>query len=122
MGISKEFCSAIHVDNTLEIKHFDICSIESIGSGIYFCTAVTVANAKEVKKTFNNIQILNVVFDKENELATKASKEGIDLLTFDYKKNELNVEGYQYVLALKEKIVIAQNAYKDLEKKYNQAK
>lgn len=123
MGVSKEFCGGTHVDNTIEIKHFDICSIESIGSGIYRCTAVTGDNAKEEEKAFvnNNIQTLNAVFDKANDLVAKAKSEGIEL-TFDYAKKKLNVEGYQYVLALREEIVNAQNAYKDLEKKYNQAK
>ncbi len=123
MGVSKEFCAGTHVDNTKDIMEFMITSIESIGSGTFRCQAVTGPNAMDLyKKNVSNIQAtLDTVLAKANQLVSKAKEEGISL-SFDYKENENALRGYRYLLKLREEVKNASEAYKNLEKEYNNKK
>ncbi len=121
MGVSKEFCAGTHVYNTVEIEQFVISSIESIGSGVFRCMAYTSNNAMELLKESqkNILETLNTAILKGNDLVKKAKSEGIDI-TYDYYLRPIDVVGYRYVLALRKEINRAQEAYKALEKDYNQ--
>ena len=123
MGVSKEFCAGTHVNNTLEIEQFTISSVESIGSGIFRALAYTSNNAMELlKNSLKNINdTLNQIVSKGNELVKKAKSEGIEI-EFNYFCRDINVFGYRYVLALRKEVSKAQEAYKELEKQYNQKK
>ena len=123
MGVSKEFCAGTHVENTKEINSFMITSVESIGSGVFRCTAVTGTDAfKLLKESTVNLQnTLDTIKSKANDLINKAKEEGISL-TFGYKNEEITVTGYRYILALREEVAKLQNTVKDLEKEYNQKK
>ena len=123
MGVSKEFCAGTHVDNTSEIEEFAIASIESIGSGTFRCTAFTSTNAMELLKASQNnvIETLNASIAKAKELVKSAKEEGIEL-EYNYVERQIDVFGYRYVLALRKELAKAQEAYKELEKSYNQKK
>ena len=123
MNVSKEFCGGIHVNNTMDIERFAITSIESIGSGIFRCVAVTGQKAMdELKKSTLNIQAnLDAAINKANDIINNAKNEGIDL-AFNYKKNDINEFGYRYILALRKEISLVQALVKDLEKEYNAKK
>ena len=124
MGVSKEFCAGTHVANTAEIEKFEIASIESIGSGIFRATAFTSKNADELIKNSqaNVIDTLNAVINKASELVKNAhNNDGIEL-HFEYEGRKIEVTGYRFVLALRRELAKAQEAYKELEKAYNQKK
>ena len=123
MGCSMEFCAGTHVANTREVEKFAIYSMESIGSGVFRCTAATSNDAmKFVKESTANTQnTLDTIINKANDLIAKAESEGIKL-SYDYKPSELNEFGYRYILALRAEVMKAQAAMKDLEKAYNAKK
>ncbi len=123
MGVSKEFCAGTHVDNTKDIIEFMITSIESIGSGTFRCQAVTGPNAMELyKKNVSNIEsTLQTILAKANALVEKAKNEGISL-EFSYNRNENSLRGYRYLLKLREDVRLASDAYKNLEKEFNNKK
>ncbi len=120
MGVSMEFCAGTHVANTNEIEKFAIYSVESIGSGIFRCTAATSNNAMEfVKASVTNVtQTLETIVNKALDLVNKAKNEGI-ILAYDYEMKEINEFGYRYILALRKEVLLAQTKAKDLEKAYN---
>lgn len=117
MGVSKEFCAGTHVENTSEISKFAIYSFESIGSGIFRITASTGDDAMKIlKENVSNIyDTLNATISKANDLVIKAKNEGIDV-KYNYNPCELTEFGYRYILALRQEVVKAQSALKDLEK------
>ena len=121
MGISKEFCAGTHVANTSEVMDFEITSVESIGSGVFRCTAVTGPKAHEllVESTANTQATINTILAKANDLVAKAKAEGIELKG-KASVAEINEKGYRYILALRKAVASLQNAVKDLEKEYNQ--
>ena len=123
MGVSKEFCAGTHVSNTLDIEKFAIASIESIGSGTFRCMAYTSENAMDhIKESQANVmETLNTIINKGKDLVKQAFQEGIEVV-FDYVQRPIEVFGYRYVLALRKELAKAQEAYKELEKEYNQKK
>ncbi len=123
MGVSKEFCAGTHVDNTSEVEKFAIYSVESIGSGIFRMQAATSKDAMKyvIESQKNILDTIETIKTKASDILAKAKAEGIDL-TFDFKDEEIKEEGYRYVLALKAKLALIQNASKELEKQYNQKK
>ncbi len=123
MGVSKEFCAGTHVDNTSEVEKFEIYNVESIGSGVFRMQAATSNDAMKyvIASQKNILDTIEVIKAKAEETINKASKEGIEL-KFNYNEKEIDVEGYRYVLALKERLQAIQNASKELEKEYMQKK
>lgn len=123
MGVSKEFCAGTHVDNTKDIIEFMITSIESIGSGTFRCEAVSGVNAmKLLQANLSNVEnTLNTILAKANDLIIKAKTEDIKLV-YNYNPRQIDVRGYRYVLALRGEVSKAQEAYKTLEKDYNNKK
>jgi alanyl-tRNA synthetase len=69
----------------------------------------------------NILDTIEVIKAKAEDTINKPSKEGIEL-KFNYNEKEIDVEGYRYVLALKERLQAIQNASKELEKEYMQKK
>ncbi|MCI5582495.1 MAG: alanine--tRNA ligase [Anaeroplasma sp.] len=123
MGVSKEFCAGTHVDNTKDIKQFAIMSYESIGSGTYRITASTGENAMELLKAqvVNVTSTLNQIISKASELIKAAKHENIDL-SFGYLPRSIDVFGYRYIMALRNEVLKASQAMKDLEKEYQAKK
>ncbi len=123
MGVSTEFCGGTHVKNTKDIVDFEIQSIESIGSGIFRCTAYTGSKAFESlqESLVNKKNDLNTIIQKGKALVEAAQSEGIELSfvdNFDYE----NTKGYRFVLKLNEHIQYVSNLVKELDKKYKDLK
>ena len=119
MGVSTEFCGGTHVKNTKDIIDFEIQSIESIGSGIFRCTAFTGKNAFESLQVSlsNKKNDLHTIIEKGKSIVEGAKKDSIELSfvdDFDYE----NAKGYRYVLKLNEHIQYVSNLVKELDKKY----
>jgi alanyl-tRNA synthetase len=69
----------------------------------------------------NVMETLNTIINKGKDLVKAAFQEGIEVV-FDYVQRPIEVFGYRYVLALRKELAKAQEAYKELEKEYNQKK
>lgn len=123
MEVSKEFCAGTHVSNTSEIKQFNIVGIESIGSGIFRCLAVTGDNSlKLLEENIENIKnTINTLLTKANDIVNSALNEGITL-TFNEPKFNDTLLGYRYVLEMKSYLQNVQKALYDLEKSYQEKK
>jgi len=123
MGVSTEFCGGTHVANTKDIADFEIVSIESIGSGIFRCLALTGKNAFEnlQESLANKKNDLNTLISKGNSIVELAKAENISL-TFKFDFDFGSVKGYRYVLKLNEAIKYAQDLVKELDKEYQNKK
>ena len=123
MGVSTEFCGGTHVANTKDIADFEIVSIESIGSGIFRCLALTGKNAFEnlQESLANKKNDLNTLIAKGNSIVELAKAENISL-TFKFDFDFGSVKGYRYVLKLNEAIKYAQDLVKELDKEYQNKK
>lgn len=122
MEVSKEFCAGTHVKNTKAIKEFDIVSVESIGSGIFRCFAVTGDNALNLinQNLTNILDTIKSLDEKALSIVNEAKEKGINLV---YNKQNLDNKshGYRYVLSLKKALIDTQKNLYDLEKNYQQA-
>ncbi len=123
MEVSKEFCAGTHVSNTKEIKEFDIVAVESIGSGVFRCLAVTGTNTKELLKAnmTNIMSTISTLIEKGNNLVAQAKAEGIELV-FNLPSMDESLNGYRYVLATKEYMANIQKNLAELDKKYQDQK
>ena len=95
-------------------------SYESIGSGTYRITASTGENAMELLKAqvVNVTSTLNQIISKASELIKAAKHENIDL-SFGYLPRSIDVFGYRYIMALRNEVLKASQAMKDLENDHN---
>ena len=119
MDVSKEFCAGTHVKNTRDIIHFEINSIESIGSGIYRCLATTGSDSHKLllENESNLLNEIETLINKGNQIVTSAQSEGIKLSFVDDFKSKNNY-GYRSILELKEHIKALSDQVKALDKKY----
>ncbi len=123
MDYSKEFCGGTHVKNTKDIIDYAICSVESIGSGIFRVTAVTGANAlNELKKhLINQDNEIKMLIDKANKLVSLAKDNDIDL-DFKYEAKKYSEASYSIVLDYRKELDSLKNTVKELEKEFNRKK
>ncbi|MGM9971864.1 MAG: alanine--tRNA ligase [Anaeroplasmataceae bacterium] len=123
MEVSKEFCAGTHVSNTSDIKNFYISSIESIGSGIFRCTAYTGSKAMELlDSSISNINnTISTLLDKATYIVKEALNEGIKL-EYNAPVNDNNQVGYAYILKKKEYLELVSRSLHELEKKYQALK
>ncbi len=119
MDVSKELCAGTHVKNTRDIIHFEINSIESIGSGIYRCLATTGSDSHKLllENESNLLNEIETLINKGNQIVTSAQSEGIKLSFVDDFKSKNNY-GYRSILELKEHIKALSDQVKALDKKY----
>ena len=119
---SKELCAGTHVANTKDIKHFAICSCESIGSGIYRILATTGDNYMDgLKNSLENIMNdLNAVLDKTNALLNEFKAKGFVSKVEMVNDYNLDVVGYQYVIELRKYVLCAKDYLKNLSKEFNE--
>ena len=117
MDYSQELCGGTHVNNTKEIKHFAITSIESIGSGIYRVEAVTGDHVNH-KIRLNLETILNEVSNLETKVLNIANKE----IKFN-KPNEPAITGsYQDILNYRIYLEKFKLAVRDYDKEVSELK
>ena len=120
MDYSKEFCGGTHVKNTKDIIDYAICSVESIGSGIFRVTAVTGANAlNELKKhLINQENEIKMLKDKANKIIEAAKESNIDLV-FNFDNKNYNEASYAVVIDYRKTLEELKNSVKELEKELN---
>ena len=120
MEYSKEFCGGTHLKNTSEIKKLAILSIESKGSGIFRIECVSGSDV--IEKMANYLAPLSVEFnniiDKKNAILNKSKEVGYKLECADIMLPCLKGT-YQDVINYKKALLQANEAVKELEKKYN---
>nr|MDE7106108.1 alanine--tRNA ligase [Anaeroplasmataceae bacterium] len=123
MEVSKEFCAGTHVENTSFIENFAICSVESIGSGVFRVMAATSKGAMQyVKATAESFKTsIEAILNKAHEILKAAADQGI-ALRYGYAFKEPEVTGYRYILAMRAELANAQLALKNLEKEFNNKK
>ena len=119
-GYSIEFCAGTHVSNTSEIKNLAICSVESIGSGIYRVLATTGDNAMELlKSNLENIYSdLKAVEDKIENILREYKEKGFKSNVIMNKDYNLDVYGYKYIIELRKKVALTKDYFKNLNKEY----
>ena len=123
IGKSIELCGGTHTTNTDKIGHFAITSVESKGSNIYRAEATT---GPDIERTLYNIvkpyndEVVKILI-KSKELLEKAKKENIKL-DFDVDLDNEQPESYKDIIRYKNQLDYVQKEYKNLEKKYFEAK
>jgi len=112
MDYSLELCGGTHVKETKEIEKFVILSVESKGSGIYRVEAATSSNVESELslELANNVNSINDLLSKIDELLERAKKNGIDL---SYKEIKLQPLKYSYI-----DIINRRNELQEIQKQY----
>ncbi|MGL4949887.1 MAG: alanine--tRNA ligase [Anaeroplasmataceae bacterium] len=120
MDVSIELCGGTHVSNTKDINNFSIVNIESIGSGTYRILSVTndSNNTLLLSNLENQIQDINTLNNKINNIISEASVKGITLVN-TFKTSYNNECGYKLVINLKNDLNKIKEYIKVIEKELN---
>lgn len=122
MGETLDLCGGTHVSNTAEIERFSIAHIESKGSGIYRIVGLAKDKVSDIRDYLKGFESnLNHLEQKKNSILTDADSLGISL-SFTASKSITFEGSYRDVLRMRETLNTYQQAVKQLEKQFDEAR